>query len=219
MSDLALFDFEQPVDAPAAAGGYRIEQVDPDVAARAVTRYHYLRRRPPVSYAYGLFLEDRLLGVITYGIPASRHLQMSACPSDPGLVIELNRLWLHDDLPRNSESWFVARTLRMLPPRIVVSYADPLQGHYGYVYRALSFRYAGWTDMERKTPRLDYIPLDPRKHTREAMRSGFSERRYRVPKVRYWTVTGPRLQRKFLARRCGWPVLDWRTSPPPRPEA
>ena len=51
----------------------------------------------------------------------------------------------------------------MLPPRIVVSYADPLWGHYGYIYRALNFRYAGWTDMERKTPRYDYIPLPKRK--------------------------------------------------------
>lgn len=219
MSDTALFDFEQPVQTASTAFGYRVAAIDPDVAARAVTSYHYLHRRPPVSHAYGLHIDGRLLGVVTYGTPASRHLQMSACPTDPSLVLELNRLWLHDDLPSNSESWFVARTLRLLPPRIVVSYADPQHGHVGYIYRALNFRYAGWTDMDRKSPRLDYIPTDPTKHTREAMRSGYSEVRPRVPKVKYWTVTGAPLQRRFLARRCGWPSLSWRDQPPPTPEA
>jgi hypothetical protein len=155
--------------------------------------------------------------VVTYGTPASRHLQMSACPSDPSLVIELNRLWLDDVLPTNSESWFVSRTLRMLPPRIVVSYADPLFGHYGYIYRALNFRYAGWTDMERKTPRYDYIPHDPRQHTREAFRTGYAYKRRRVAKAKYWITTGDRLERRQLARICGWPSLSWRDQPVPVP--
>lgn len=196
-----------------------IAAVDHKTAARLVVARHYLHRRPPISYAFGLYVGGKLLGVVTYGTPASRHLQKSACPDDPSRVIELNRLWLDDVLPRNSESWFVSRTLKMLPPRIVVSYADPLHGHYGYIYRALNFRYAGWTDMERKTPRYDYIPLDPTKHTREAFRSGYAYRRKRVAKVKYWTVTGDRSDRRALERICGWPSYDWREMPPPEPEA
>lgn len=34
-------------------------------------------------------------------VQASRHLQVGACPSDPSLVLELNRLWVHDRMPRN----------------------------------------------------------------------------------------------------------------------
>ena len=186
-------------------------------AAALVVEHHYLHRRPPISQAFGLF-DGGLMGVVTFGTPASRHLQMSACPSDPSLVTELNRLWVHDDLPRNTESWFVSRALRLLPPRIVVSYADPLHGHRGYVYRALNFRYAGWTDMERKTPRFDYIPLDPAQHSREAFRSGYGERRRRVAKVKYWTVTGDRRDRRDLSRLCPWPTLDWNENPPPVPQ-
>jgi hypothetical protein len=180
-----------------------------------VVDHHYLHRRPPISFAHGVELDGRLLGVVTYGVPASRHLQKSACPSRPDLVLELNRLWLNDALPKNSESWFVSRSLRMLPPRIVVSYADPLHGHLGYIYRALNFDYAGWTDMERRTPRYDYIPLDPTAHTREAFRSGYSKRARRVSKVKYWTVTGSRSDKRHLRRLCGWPSLDWRADPPP----
>lgn len=194
-----------------------ISVLDSKTAARLVVAQHYLHRRPPISFAFGIHAHGKLLGCVTYGTPASRHLQKSACPSDPGRVVELNRLWLDDSLPHNTASWFVSRTFRMLPPRIVVSYADPLYGHYGYVYRALNFRYAGWTDMERKTPRYDYVPADPRTHTRDAFRHGYAFKRRRVAKVKYWTVTGNRADRRELTRLCGWPSLDWNVMPPPAP--
>lgn len=196
-----------------------VEVIDAKIAACLVVEHHYLHRRPQVSQAFGVYDGVELLGAVTYGTPASRHLQMSACPSDPGKVTELNRLWLDDKLPANSESWFVSRTLRMMPPRIVVSYADPVHGHYGYIYRALNFHYAGWTDMDRKTPRFDYIPHDPKQHTREAFRSGYSHKRRRVAKVKYWTVTGNPTDRKVLTKLCGWPMLDWNTLPPPKVES
>lgn len=104
----------------------------------------------------------------------------------------------------------------MLPPLIIVSYADTAHGHAGYIYRALNFNYAGWTDMERKTPRFDYVV--PGKHSREAFRGGvaqFTERVRRKPKVRYWIVTGDRRQQKALRRMCAWPVMDWNQAPPP----
>lgn len=186
------------------------------LAAALVVQYHYLHRRPPISYAYGLIVNGTVRGVVTYGIPASRHLQMSACPGDPDQVLELNRLWVHDSEPANTESWFVSRSLRLLPARIVVSYADTKQGHVGYIYRALNFRYAGWTDMERKTPRFDYV--SPGLHSRSAFRSGSglqSERVRRLPKVKYWTTTGNRAERRSLAGLCGWPSLDWKACPPP----
>lgn len=194
-----------------------VSTIDAKTATKMVVTHHYLHRRPPISHAFGLYVHGKLLGVVTYGTPASRHLQKSACPSDPGAVIELNRLWLDDSLPRNSESWFVSRTLKMLPPRIVVSYADPVHGHYGYIYRALNFNYAGWTDMDRKTPRYDYIPHDPTQHTREAFRSGYAYKRRRVAKVKYWIATGDKSDRKRLTKLSGWPLYDWRTMPPPAP--
>jgi hypothetical protein len=195
-----------------------VATLDAKTASRMVIAHHYLHRRPPISHAFGVYRHGELLGVVTYGVPASRHLQKSACPTAPDDVLELNRLWLDDVLPANSESWFVSRTLRMLPPRIVVSYADPLHGHYGYIYRALNFRYAGWTDMERKTPRFDYLPADPSTHTRDAFRNGYVAKRRRVAKVKYWIATGTPAQRRALAARCGWPSLDWRTLPPPVPD-
>lgn len=195
--------------------GLTVEPMASAQAASLAIEHHYLHRRPPISYAFGLHRHGLPVGVVTFGTPPSRHLQMGACPSEPSLVIELNRLWVADSEGPNTESWFVSRALRQLPPRIVVSYADTREGHYGYIYRALNFRYAGWTDMDRKTPRYDYIPLDPSKHTREAFRSGVAMKVRRLPKVRYWLVTGDRADRRRLSRLVGWPSLDWNTLPPP----
>jgi hypothetical protein len=186
-------------------------------ATRLVVAHHYMHRRPPISFAFGLCdAAGAVKGVVTFGIPASHHMLIGANPADPASVIELNRLWVDDEFPRNTESWFVARTLALLPPRIVLSYADTAAGHMGYVYRAANFYYAGWTDMERKTPRFDYIT--PGMHTRDAFRKGerrFTKRVRRKPKVRYWIVTGNRRDRKRLEAECLWPKMDWKVNPPP----
>lgn len=193
----------------------QVGPLDSRTATALVVERHYLHRRPPISHAYGLWHLGALVGVVTFGVPASRHLQKSACPTAPDCVLELNRLWVHDAMPKNTESWFVSRALKSLPARIVVSYADPMWGHYGYIYRALNFHYAGWTDMERRTPRYDYVPADPTTHTRDAFRNGYAFRRRRIAKVKYWIVTGDKRERRDLARLCGWPSLDWNERPPP----
>lgn len=193
-----------------------VSRIPPGVAEKMVVEHHYLHRRAPISFAYGLYSDDLLVGVVTIGCPASHQLRMGACPECPQAVMELNRLWVSDEMPRNTESWFLARALSVLPPMIIVSYADTKQKHMGTVYRASNFFYAGWTDMDRATARLDY--LTPGKHTRDAFRSGSgasSETVRRKPKVKYWTVTGNRRDRKRLKMMCAWPILSWNDLPPP----
>lgn len=195
-----------------SGGSLRLGVMTAKNANALVKAKHYLHRNTSITFAFGLYRPDALaVGVITFGIPPSRHLQKSACPSNPDLVIELNRLWVDDAMPRNTESWFIAAALRLLPPRIVVSYADTAVGHQGYVYRAANFNYAGWTDMERKTPRFDYVT--PGKHSRDAFRVGgiglASERVRRKPKMKYWIVTGNRRQKREMLKMVGWPKLSW----------
>lgn len=178
--------------------------------------HHYAKRLPPVSFAFGLFDEDSMVGAVSFGVPASRHLQIGVCPSKPDEVLELNRLCVLDSEGANVESWFVSRALALLPPRIIVSYADTAEGHMGYVYGALNFRYAGWTDMERRTPRYDYQV--PGKHSRDAYRNGegaMSVKVRRKPKVKYWTLTGDRREQKRLGKLCKWASISWLDYPPP----
>lgn len=199
------------------AAVYTVAQVDKPTAEALVVRHHYLHRKPSNAYSFGLFRDGDVVGAVVFGVPASRHLQQSVCPSDPDVVLELNRLWCDDSCPRNTESFFVARALRMLPPRLIVSYADTAWGHTGIVYRALGFQYAGWTDMERKTARYDYIAPEG-KHTRDSFRGGVAQWTHRVrrkPKAKYWTATGDRRERARLTRLCAWHSLDWREFPVP----
>ena len=95
-------------------------------------------------YAFGLYENESLIGVMTYGIPASPSLCMGICGKEySDKVLELNRICLENN-EKNQASYFVAKTLQLLPkPTIVVSYADTAQGHVGYVYQASNFIYTG----------------------------------------------------------------------------
>lgn len=109
-----------------------------------VLNIHYAKRWPSISYAFGLFDGDNLLGVVTYGTPLSSTLRAGVAGPELALsVLELNRLCLRDN-KRNQASMLVGRSLKMLPQnRIVVSFADTEQGHFGYVYQATNFGYYG----------------------------------------------------------------------------
>lgn len=106
-------------------------------------RKHYARRLCPISYAFGLYDGLDLVGVVTYGVPASAPLRSGICGPDwLERVLELNRLCCENK--PNYASVLVSHSLRALPrPSIVVSYADTAQGHVGYVYQACNFVYTG----------------------------------------------------------------------------
>ena len=118
---------------------------------------HYAKRMCPISFAFGAYRDTVLVGVVTYGTPASPHLCRGICGEEwSNKVLELNRLCCENT--SNVASMLVGRSLRQLPePSIVVSYADTAQGHVGYIYQATNFIYTGQTDSDRKTPRGDRI--------------------------------------------------------------
>lgn len=208
----------------------QIQTIATTLARQVVEREHYLHRKPSVSYAYGLYADEFLVGVCTFGVPAGRAVGVSACPNNPWMVLELNRLWIKDGIRKsrpesthadNTESWFVANCLRSLPPRIVVSYADTAHSHVGGIYRALNFRYAGWTDMSVATVNYDYRLADgryPSKANPWKTEAGeiVGIKVPRKPKVRYWTTTGlTREMRLWVAQDCAWPQMNWKEDPPP----
>lgn len=104
---------------------------------------HYARRMCPISYAFGVYEDSKLIGVVTYGTPSSSSLRIGLCGEKwVDNVIELNRLCCENK--KNLASILVGRSLQMLPkPSVVVSYADTEQGHVGYVYQATNFLYTG----------------------------------------------------------------------------
>lgn len=115
---------------------------------------HYAKRVPQVQYAFGLFDPSLILqGVCTFGSPC-RVMNNGECVFDgkyPVLTLELNRLCVNDQLPKNALSFFVGQCLRALPkPCCVVSYADANNGHHGYIYQATNWVYTGLSGPELK---------------------------------------------------------------------
>jgi hypothetical protein len=105
---------------------------------------HYAKRIPQIMFAFGLYEQNQLVGIVTYGIPPSPTLCVGICGKEwADKVLELNRLCLQDN-NKNQSSFLVSNSIKLLPkPSIIVSYADTAQGHVGYVYQATNFIYTG----------------------------------------------------------------------------
>ena len=116
-----------------------------DVAPFIVDR-HYAGRFPSISYRYGLFYDDFLEGIVTYGTPSSAPLRNGIAGKDFSYhVLELNRLSLRNNY-KNDASFLISRSikeLKLIGNWIIVSYADTSQGHEGTVYKASGFIYTG----------------------------------------------------------------------------
>jgi hypothetical protein len=166
---------------------------------------HYAKRMCPISFAFGLYDDEQLVGVVTYGVPASPFLCMGVCGIDnKNKVLELNRLCLNDGV-KNGASFLVSKSLQMLPkPTIVVSYADTSMGHIGYIYQASNFLFTGTTK-----ERTDMAGEDG-KHSRHNL--GNSENRIsRSAKHRYVYFVGSKSQKNSLLKQ-----LNYEISPYPK---
>ena len=163
---------------------------------------HYARRMPCVQYAFGLFEEEKLLGVVTFGQPASPWLCRGVAGEENRKnVIELNRLvFLPEANGQNHASMLVGKALKLLPRGLfVVSYADWGGWHHvGYVYQATNFLYTGLT--KRRTDMFSESG-----HSRH--NCGDSKRRQvRTEKHRYIYLTGNRKKQMSQLR---YPVMPY----------
>ena len=123
---------------------YTIKEITYKEAMEVVVKEHYLHRKSPCSKAFGLFFHDQIKGVVVYGTPSSSPLRRGIAGDKNILnVIELTRLWVSDDVPRNGESFLIGRTIPLCGKEIVVSYADTSEGHLGIVYQATNWFYTG----------------------------------------------------------------------------
>jgi len=125
---------------------YYIQQISYKIAMEIVVREHYLHRKCPCSKAFGLFEKNTrdIKGIVVYGTPSSSSLRKGICGDAEILnVIELTRLWISDDVPKNGESFLIGNTMKQSGKEIVVSYADSSMNHIGIVYQATNWLYTG----------------------------------------------------------------------------
>ena len=99
------------------------------------------------DYCFALYSPDNAMkGAMFYGRFAMAN-QWKRFTDDPENVIELRRLCCVDDTPKNAESFFIGKSLRLLSKHwragIVVSYADKEYNHSGIIYKASNFKMVG----------------------------------------------------------------------------
>jgi hypothetical protein len=114
---------------------------------RAVVTGHYSGVMPDATQeAFAAYCHEIVVAAVAYGPGGNSKTFGAIIPGfDSSNARELIRLWVHPDAPKNTASFVVSRSLRMLPEDVglVVSFADSGQGHFGWVYQALNFYYLG----------------------------------------------------------------------------
>jgi hypothetical protein len=195
---------------------YYIKSISKKSANRVITTYHYLHRAAACSFAYGLFLQGKIVGVVMYAPPASPSVCKGVCGDDEAHnVIELVRLWVSDNVPKNGESYLIANTLKLIPHEIIISYADPAYTHVGTVYQATNWIYTGLSskgkDVQIGDRNLHTEGLT-NKYTMEDMKIRFGDSfRYkeRNQKHRYIYFNCNRRRKRELLTKLKFPVFPY----------
>lgn len=178
---------------------YKVKRIEYEDTKEYILTKHYAQRMPSISYAFGLFLEDNLVGILTIGKPASHTLCTGILGKEhASKVYELNRLITDDGLEENVLSFFVGRSLRQLKSEdlVIVSYADSGMNHAGYIYQATNFIYTGAT----KSRTDKYTPTN--RHSRHYNNEHNHLRKVRTSKHRYVYFT----KNKDLINELNYPI-------------
>jgi len=184
--------------------GRYVERITYEQTKPFILGIHYARRMPNVQYAYGLFEDGKIVGIVTYGQPASPFLCKGiAGEENRHNVLELNRLVVLPEYNgKNNASFLVGNSLKMLPNHtFVVSYADwGGWQHVGYVYQATNFFYTGMT--KRRTDIASKYG-----HSRH-YKVGSKERQIRTEKHRYVYLVGSKRDRRKMLNELRYPIIS-----------
>ena len=126
-----------------------IKEISYKVARKMIIENHYSKKWNTSfgKYNYGIFKDDKLLGVAVYGNLMNPNSATNIVES--GKVIELNRLWIDDELGHNTETMMISATITLLKNNTdydaIQSFADGRLG-CGTIYKASNFNYYGYDE-------------------------------------------------------------------------
>jgi len=114
---------------------------------------HYLKKFPAgIKRIYAIYQKHtegrHMVGMIIYGVPfmtAGKFLEPEVNSRE---VLELKRLYIDDIGVKNLESFVISQSLGLLKQdeptiKVVLTFADDLQGHVGGIYQATNAIYLG----------------------------------------------------------------------------
>lgn len=134
-----------------------VREILPDLAKQTVIQNHYSGKITDHSYIHlGVFVRNPLwrgremvVGVLQFGYamnPASCGNVVADTAMDQ--YLELNRMWIHDIMGRNTESRALSYAIKYIRGKYrkvkwIQSFADERCGKLGVVYQAANFKYYG----------------------------------------------------------------------------
>jgi hypothetical protein len=200
---------------------YDVKSIDYQDCKEWFLKKHYAHRIPPIEYCFGLYDGNKLIGVCSYGTPVSNILRQTI-PSFK--LYELNRLVVNEGLPKNTLSYFVSKTILMMPkPCVLVSYADTSHNHNGYIYQATNWMYTGLSAkfMDYMVKGMEHLhgasifDLSRGKENRaEWLKQKFGDKLYmkeRARKHRYFYFNGNKYEKKQMKNELQYELQPYPT--------
>ena len=143
-----------------AVTDFIVEEIPRKSVVKFIEKHHYSHNVNGVQslYHYGLFTEGnfglpKMIGAMMYAHPSMPATAAKYNPINPDKCLELRRLVCIDDTPKNTESYFIGQTFKLLKRdtdmEVIVSFADQHHGHTGVIYKATNFDYLGETGKGR----------------------------------------------------------------------
>jgi len=199
-----------------------VKQIESKLTYPFLLDIHYAKRIPSISYAFGLYGNDELIGVVTYGTPPSSPMRKGLLGENyADKVIELNRLCLKYNR-KNEASFLVGQSLKLIErPKAIVSFADIAHEHLGIVYQATNFIYCGLsakrTDWQIKgKEHLHGITIADEfrgvPNRAEAIRAKYGDDFKLVPrsrKHRYVYFIGSKTEKRHMLNNLKYKIMDY----------
>jgi adenine modification enzyme len=129
---------------------FYIKEIDRNLANDIIVQNHYSKKYFNNSYIHlGVFNAQEIIGVLQYGhLLNNDSIKNIVNGAQKGDAIELNRMWIADNVGEYPESRAISYSLKYIRrkyPKIkwIQSFADERCGGFGIVYQACSFDYYG----------------------------------------------------------------------------
>lgn len=124
-----------------------------EAAKYAVMHWHYSRRMPSGKLIkFGVWEDGEFIGVVLFGRGSNNHIGTRYDVKQTE-VCELVRVALRKHTsPVSQAVSLCVKRLRDTNPgmRLLVSYADPAQQHFGVIYQAMNWIYVGKSNAQRE---------------------------------------------------------------------
>ncbi len=157
METYSLFQEKDGGSIPTSPLQFFIRKISKKTAYQGYNKWHYLKDTLFISTIdFGAYYENELYGAISFGAPNAKKMQGYYTEKTQQGWWEIKRLAMSEKAPKNSESRFIAISIKMLRKihKVlgIITLADSEMGHVGTIYKASGFNYVGMT-----APKSDFL--------------------------------------------------------------